>query len=784
MKKYLLIALAAFALLSCNKERTTVDSELQPKSFKYVFNVDEKPSFDGNTRAVKASWEAGDQIFIVFDDADPSKWEDLMILTHDGEEWVVTQEPAANKPKDTGGTLSALYCEMPESPLIPFPDFDALLFEAEGFGQYMSGNGIPYTVEDETLTASISLDFETGDGMTYVQLRITDLPASTKGWTLEPDDYLHEDENDFDVFLPAWLHGELMFSHLSLSDDVAGPGYEYRMGNRDDGYYLYLSVQQKADDITFTITNRDNNEKYRKTFSRKISGKCAAVTFKGPQLDADGTPTNGWKKVPLFGLTFADSAVEKICIDNWDADKDGYLTYEEAAAVSDLGEAFMENTEITSFDEFQYFTGIQVLSGSAFGGCTSLQSVILPKTLTTIKSGAFVGTGLTSIVIPASVSCIESNPFDSCAALETIIVDENNEFFDSRGDCNAIVTKKDYSYEFNDQTFSFGANWLVVGCKNTVIPESVVTIYAAFLNCTGLKSIVIPDSVTKITSAAFFGCSGLETIDFGNGVKILDPVTFSNCTALKEVVLPGSLESMTLAFSECYSLESVTIYALTPPAGFAPFPLGNTSLVIYVPAESLEDYKSADNWKNYADMIQAIPIINGHEYVDMGGAGKWATMNVGAESPEGFGDYFAWGETASKDTYYSSNYSYTGESRTLPADNDAATVNWGSPWRTPTEDEWTMLKNKCTWTWTKENNVNGYLVTSKENGNSIFIPASGFYVDNEYYGSGLTGYYWASSCNEEILEGYAGAFGAVSDEPYLTDFEKYAGLPVRPLVAE
>ena len=175
---------------------------------------------------------------------------------------------------------------------------------------------------------------------------------------------------------------------------------------------------------------------------------------------------------------------------------------------------------------------------------------------------------------------------------------------------------------------------------------------------------------------------------------------------------------------------------------------------------------------------------NGHEYVDMGDAGKWATMNIGAESPAGSGDYFAWGETVSKDTYYSSNYSYTGDSRTLPADNDAATANWGSPWRTPTEDEWTMLKNKCTWTWTKENNVNGYKVTSKKNGNSIFIPASGFYVDNEYYGSGLSGYYWASSCNEELLEGYAGAFGVVSDEPYLTDFEKYAGLPVRPVVAE
>ena len=652
MRKYLMIALAAFALLSCNKERTTVDSELQSKSFKYVFNVAEKPSFDGNTRAVKESWEAGDQIFIVFDDADPSKWEDFMILTHDGEEWVVTQEPAANKPKDTGGTLSALYCEMPESPLIPFFDFDALLFEAEGFGQYMSGNGIPYTVEDETLTASISLDFETGDGMTYVQLRITDLPASTKGWTLEPDDYLHEDENDFDVFLPAWLHGERMFSHLSLSDDVAGPGYEYRMGNRDDGYYLYLSVQQKADDITFTITNRDNSDKYRKTFSRKISGKCAAVTFKGPQLDAGGTPTNGWKKVPLFGLTFADSAVEKICVDNWDTNGDGYLTYSEAEAVTDLGDVFKDNKEITSFDELQYFTGLTSIPSGAFNNCESLNSVIIPESVTTIHNTAFVGSGLTSIFIPASVTCIEWEPFTRCIDLKEISVDEKNEYFDSRENCNAIITKKGYSYVQGENTYTVEPDWLIAGCMNTVIPDGVKRIECAFSGCTGLTSIEIPNSVTDLATAAFMSCFGLSTIVFGENVQTIGPVAFSSCNSLKEVTLPGSVKEMMMAFSSCFSLEtvtvqegvetldygvfmncpkinkvilpstvkeiygsfitsnsmvSITISAVTPPVIESNSFYSSVGLTIYVPAESVEAYKAAEYWSAFAESIQAIP---------------------------------------------------------------------------------------------------------------------------------------------------------------------------------
>ena len=139
--------------------------------------------------------------------------------------------------------------------------------------------------------------------------------------------------------------------------------------------------------------------------------------------------------------------------------------------------------------------------------------------------------------------------------------------------------------------------------------------------------------------------------------------------------------------------------------------------------------------------------LNGHEYVDLGLSVNWATCNVGASTPEEYGDYFAWGETATKENYDWSTYRYYNGSRNtitkycdnqtygsngytdnlkiLEAGDDVATVNWGSDWRMPTESELYELYD-CEWTWTTQNNVSGYKITGP-NGNYIFLPAAGYY---------------------------------------------------------
>lgn len=160
---------------------------------------------------------------------------------------------------------------------------------------------------------------------------------------------------------------------------------------------------------------------------------------------------------------------------------------------------------------------------------------------------------------------------------------------------------------------------------------------------------------------------------------------------------------------------------------------------------------------------------NGHEYVDLGLSVKWATCNVGATTPEEYGDYFAWGEVEPKEVYdwttykwcngssntltkynNKSSYGTVDNKTTLELSDDAATTSWGGSWRMPTDTELTELREQCTWTWTTENGVNGYKVTSKGNSNSIFLPAAGFYQGDSLNHIGKYGLYWSSLHGSDI----------------------------------
>lgn len=172
------------------------------------------------------------------------------------------------------------------------------------------------------------------------------------------------------------------------------------------------------------------------------------------------------------------------------------------------------------------------------------------------------------------------------------------------------------------------------------------------------------------------------------------------------------------------------------------------------------------------------------EVVDLGlpSGLKWRGWNVGASKPEDYGNYYAWGETTPKTSYTWNNYKYgssdiySDSKPVLVPEDDAATANLGDGWRTPKNKEWKELKEKCTWKWTTRNGVNGMQVTGP-NGNSIFLPAAGYYRPS-LTNKGTYGSYWSAtySSSENAL-----AWDFINSDVSAAWLDRSNGLSVRPV---
>lgn len=280
-------------------------------------------------------------------------------------------------------------------------------------------------------------------------------------------------------------------------------------------------------------------------------------------------------------IVFADPNVKTICINNWDSNGDGELSYVEAAAVTNLGNVFEGNTSITAFNEIQYFTSLTTICDDAFNGCTNLASIIqsLPPSISSIGDRAFLGcssfTG--DLTIPASINTIGNNAFYGCSSFTgELTIHESVVYIGGAAfafcgfttlNYNAVNCEIGWGNVWNDQgpswccfsPFSCGEQLTTLNIGNQVqripdgafqkkylesmdfvsnsfigqlsIPESVTRIENyAFENCEGFTgSLQIPNSVNFIGEAAFFGCTGLEgDLTIGTSVDTIYVAAFSN----------------------------------------------------------------------------------------------------------------------------------------------------------------------------------------------------------------------------------------------------------------
>ncbi len=228
--------------------------------------------------------------------------------------------------------------------------------------------------------------------------------------------------------------------------------------------------------------------------------------------------------------------------------------------------------------------GIETIGSSAFYNCYSLAVITLPNTVTSIKGTAFNNCySLIGAVVPNSVTDIQGSTFYYCYSL-----------------CRVSIPCSVATIPFNMFANCFSLTSITIPKTVTSIKGSVVAA------CYSLRTVIIPNDVAALENSLFSSCYSLCSITIPNGVTSIGNEVFRNCRSISKITIPGSVTSIgNSAFASCYGLKECHIQAITvPTGGTGMFNNASTDFIIYVPAESLNDYQTASNWSTYASYMQ------------------------------------------------------------------------------------------------------------------------------------------------------------------------------------
>ena len=292
-------------------------------------------------------------------------------------------------------------------------------------------------------------------------------------------------------------------------------------------------------------------------------------------------------------IEFADAKVKELCVANWDTDHDGELSMAEAAAVTSLGTVF-KKSQITSFDELQYFTGLTGIGKDAFNAST-LTSITLPENITALEENAFLDCkSLMSISLPAKVQTIGLNALSGCTAMESITVDGQNESLCS---VDGVLFSKDKTV-----LIQYPA---ALGTAYTV-PEGTTTIARDAFYMSGLESILLPSTLTELVYDAFGYCRKLTELTIPEGVTTIGEYILDHCSALTTLTIPGTVTAIGQRMANyCTAITDVYTY-IQEPFGINAncfHTKAYASATLHVPYGTGSAYASATGWKEFGKVV-------------------------------------------------------------------------------------------------------------------------------------------------------------------------------------
>lgn len=488
------------------------------------------------------------------------------------------------------------------------------------------------------------------------------------------------------------------------------------------------------------------------------------------------TTTDGNIVEPLNSNSFGAAIVS-----NSYADGRGIIVFD--GPVTMLGDKSINASDMATFsgctnlETISLPSTVRSIGSYAFYRCSNMVSVSLPDELDYIGIWLFAyADNLTEVTIPSVTSHISGDPIGPCASLTTI----KGEYASSDGKC--LV------YKGKLRGFARG------GMTDYQIPDGITSLGTQCFCSSQLQRVTIPDSVLEIDKTSFEDCSYLEAflgkyasgdgrcliVDgallafAGKGITeytISDGISnlcraFDRTNDLLTLYIPSSVNR--IEYMNSVSLKTIYIYSTVPPSAG---PLWINPDAIYVPNASLEDYKAAQNWSRLSECIR--PLAPEPEAVDLGltSGTRWASWNLGASSKSQYGTPFAWGEIMTKSSFSWATYKWGDAANhitkynlkegddgydnksSLDPEDDAATVLLGSGWMIPSKANWDELKSQCDWAEDTLDGVQGYTVTSRTNGNAIFLPVGGM-VGGNVKRSEEEGWYWISELSGAGPQGY------------------------------